>query len=104
MNEKIHQQINSIYVSSHLSDWVIIFFLYTLYSFYILLNTIYIFFCFILGPYPQHIEVPKLGVESELQLPAYTATIATPDPSCIWDLYPRSWQCWILNLLSEARN
>ena len=26
----------------------------------------------ILGPYPGHMEVPRLGVESELQLPAYT--------------------------------
>ena len=28
-----------------------------------------IFFCF-LGPHPRHMEVPRLGVESELQLPA----------------------------------
>ena len=28
-------------------------------------------FCF-LGPHVQHMEVPRLGVESELQLPAYT--------------------------------
>ena len=28
-------------------------------------------FCF-LGPHPQHIEVPRLGVQWELQLPAYT--------------------------------
>ena len=27
-----------------------------------------------------HTEVPKLGVESELQLPAYTTATATPDP------------------------
>jgi len=27
--------------------------------------------CF-LGPHPQHIEVPRLGVKLELQLPAYT--------------------------------
>ena len=26
----------------------------------------------VLGPHPQHIEVPGSGVESELQLPAYT--------------------------------
>ena len=31
------------------------------------------FFCFCcLGPPPQHTEVPRVGVESELQLPAYT--------------------------------
>ena len=31
----------------------------------------FIFFCF-LGLQVQHIEVPRLGVKSELQLPAYT--------------------------------
>ena len=34
----------------------------------------------ILGPHPQHMEVPRLGVESELQLPAYTIATAMPDP------------------------
>ena len=30
-----------------------------------------LFICFIfLGPHPQPMEVPRLGVESELQLPA----------------------------------
>ena len=40
-----------------------------------------LFFIFIfafLGPHPWHAEVPRLGVESELELPAYTTT--TPDP------------------------
>ena len=32
---------------------------------------LFIYLCF-LGPHLQHMEVPKLGVESELQLPAYT--------------------------------
>ena len=44
-------------------------------------------------------------VDSELWLPAYatiTAT-ATPDLSHVYDLYHSSWQCWILNPLSEAR-
>ena len=37
----------------------------------------YVFiFCF-LGPRLRHMEIPKLGVESELQLPAYTTTTAT---------------------------
>ena len=35
----------------------------------------------LLGPHPQHMEVPRQGVESELQLPAYTTATATPDPS-----------------------
>ena len=50
-----------------------------------------------------HMEVPRLRVESELQLPAYTTAEATPDPNCIYDLHYSSWQCRILNPLSEAR-
>ena len=44
-----------------------------------------------------------LGVESELQLPAYTTATATWDPSCICDLGRSLWQRQILNPLSEAR-
>ena len=40
----------------------------------------------------------------ELQLLAYATTTATPDPSRICDLHDSSWQCWILNLPSEARD
>ena len=57
---------------------------------------------FFLGPHLQHVEVPKLGVESELQLPAYTT--ATWDPSHVCDLYHRSRQHQILNPLSKARD
>ena len=57
-----------------------------------------------LGPWLQHMEGPRLGVELELQLPAYTTATATWDPSCICDLHHSSWQCWILNPLSEARD
>ena len=34
----------------------------------------------ILGPHLLHMEVPRLRVASELQLPAYTTATATPDP------------------------
>ena len=46
--------------------------------------------------------VPRLGVESELQLPAYTT--ATGDPSRVCDLHHSSRQPRILNPLSEARD
>ena len=49
-------------------------------------------------------EVPTLGIKSELQLPAFTTATAMPDPSCVWDLHHSSGQCRILNLLSEARD
>ena len=62
------------------------------------------FIFFFLGPHLQHMEVPGLGVESELQLSAYTTAMATPDPSCICDLLHSSWQHWILNPLTKARD
>ena len=36
--------------------------------------------CVFLGLPPRHMEVPRLGVESELQLLAYTTATAMPDP------------------------
>ena len=59
---------------------------------------------FFLGLYPWHIEVPKLGVELELQLLAYATVTAMPDPSRVCDLQPSSWQCQILNILSGAKD
>ena len=35
-------------------------------------------------------EVPRLGVQSELQLPAYTTATATPGPSRVCDLHHSS--------------
>ena len=49
-------------------------------------------------------EVPRLGSELELQQLAYTTAIATQDPSRICNLRHSSWQRWILNPLSEARD
>ena len=68
-------------------------------SFYYLF--IYLF-CF-LGLHPRYLEVPSLGVKSELQLPAYTTVTATWDPSRAFDLRHSSWQHWMLNPLSEPR-
>ena len=56
------------------------------------------------GPYSRHMEVPKLGVESELQLSASATTTATWDLSLICNLYHSSQQGQILNLLNKARN
>ena len=44
----------------------------------------FLFVCF-LGPHPQHIEVPRPGVESELQLLAYATATATWEVSCVCD-------------------
>ena len=48
-------------------------------------------------------EVPRLGIKSELQLLAYARATAIPDLSRNCDLHHSSqWQCQILNPLSEA--
>ena len=57
-----------------------------------------------LGPHPRHVEVPRLRVKSELQLPAYTTAPAMRDPSHICDPHHSSQQCHILNPLSETRD
>ena len=57
-----------------------------------------------LGRHLQHMEVPRLGVKWELQLPATATTIATQDRSLIFDLHHSSWQRPILNPLSGARD
>ena len=49
-------------------------------------------------------EVPKLGVELELQLQAYATVTATTDPSCIFDLHHSSWPRQILSPLRKARD
>ena len=48
--------------------------------------------------------VPRLGVESELQLSAYATATAMPNLSCIFELHGSSTQFQILNPLSEARD
>ena len=49
-------------------------------------------------------EVPRRGVKSELELPAYTTATAMRDLSRVCDLHHSSWQRCILNPLSEARD
>ena len=51
----------------------------------------------------QHMEVPGLGVESELQLLANPTATATPDLSHICNVRCHLLQHWILNPLSKVR-
>ena len=68
-------------------------------------NPFYLFIYFVfLGLQLWLLEVPRLGVELELQLLAYAITTATPDPRCVCDLHHSSWQCQILDPLSKARD
>ena len=59
----------------------------------------FFFFAF----YLQYMDVPRLEIELELQLPAYTTAMATQDLSQIFDLPRSSRQCWLLNPLSRVR-
>ena len=67
-------------------------------------QTKFVFLFFILGPQVRHMKVPRLGVESEPELPAYTTAIATWDPNHTCDLHCSSRQRRILNPPSEARD
>ena len=50
---------------------------------------LFVFAFFFLGPYPQHMEGARLGIELELQLLAYEPCLRLPHHS--------SQQCWMLN-------
>ena len=69
----------------------------------------YLFICLFvcllfLGTHLWHMEVSRLGVNLELQLPTHTTTMGTPDLSSICDLHSSLQQCQILNPLSETRD
>ena len=52
----------------------------------------------------QNMEVPRLGVKSELQLPAHATATAMQDPSHVFSPHHSSQQRQILNPLSKARD
>ena len=74
-------------------------------TFWIIFFSFFLFSFFLFqGHTCEHMEVPRLGVKLELQLPAYTTATATPGLSRICDLHHSSWQYLILNPLSKARD
>ena len=64
--------------------------------------------CFVFLPFlgllPWHMEVPRLGVGSELQLLAYITATVMSDLSCVCNLHHSSRQCQILGPLSQTRD
>ena len=66
-------------------------------------TNVFIYLVF-LGPHLWHMEVPRLGAESELQLLAYTTATEMPDPSHVCKLHHSSRQRQIPDPLSEARD
>ena len=64
-----------------------------------------IFFLFVFSwLHLQHMEVPRLGVQSELQLLTYATATEMQDLGLICDLHHSSGQRQIPNQLSKARN
>ena len=57
-----------------------------------------------LGPHRRHMEVPRLRIELELQLPPYATATAMPDLSRVCNLHHSSRQCQTLNPQNEARD
>ena len=70
----------------------------------IFISQVFCLFFVFLGPHLRHMEVPRLGIESELQPLAYARATATLNPRGICDPHHSSWQCQIFNPLSEARD
>ena len=64
----------------------------------------FFFSFFFLGPNLQHMEVPRLGVQSELQLPATAKATATRNLSHNYALHQHSRQLQMPSLLREARD
>ena len=62
-------------------------------------TSFFFFFFGFLRQYLWRMEVPRLGIPSELQLPAYATATATGDPSQVYSLHHSSRQCQILNPL-----
>ena len=62
------------------------------------------FFFFLFMATLQHMEVPRLGIELELQLLTHSTATATSDLRHVCDLLHSSWQHQILNPLIEARD
>ena len=73
-------------------------------SFFINYGFFFFFFLVFLGLYLQHMDVPRLGVESELPLPAYTTATAMPDLSCSCQPPPQPQPRRILSPPSKARD
>ena len=65
-------------------------------------------FCFVLFCFLRAAPVAYGGSQARgpigIQLPAYATATAMPDPSRVCDPYHSSWQRWILNPLTGARD
>ena len=76
----------------------------SIYTYLFLYANFILFICFFfLGAHLCQVEVPSLAVKLKIQSPAYTTATARRDLSRVCNRHHSSWQCWILNPLTEAR-
>ena len=66
------------------------------------ISFLFFFSFYFLRLHPWHMEVPRLGVKPELDLPAYTTAPATWDPSHVCNLYLQA-HCNVRSLTHWAR-
>ena len=78
---------------------VCIFIYLEVFSYFVFILLLFYFICF-LGLHPWYMEVPRLGVKSELQLPSLHHSHSHMG----FDLHHSSWQCRIPHPLSKARD
>ena len=71
--------------------------------FHVSIGLFFFFFFFFLGLHQWHMEVPRLSVELELQLLAYTSATAMPDLSHVCDLHHSSWNARFLTQWARPR-
>ena len=76
--------------------------LVTIYWLIIIIHHVFII-SFSMGPHMGHMKVPGLGVDSELQLPAYTTEQHKIRATSACSLHHSSWQGQILNPPSKGR-
>ena len=70
----------------------------------VLTNVFSFLFFFFIGLPSWYMEVPRVVVKLELQMPAYSTAIVRWDPSWFCDLHHSSQHHRILNPLRKARN
>ena len=90
---EMSQIINPLCLSGNSGNALLMYALHYMYVYVFksFITTVFLFFFFFafLGLHPQHMEVARLGVKSELYLPAYTTATATPDTSVSCKLHHR---------------
>ena len=94
-----HSLGNNLHITFHVSTWPLEKPAHDITGYDIIL-----FYVLLFEPHSQHMEVPRLGVEWELQLPTYATATAARDPNCVFELHHISGQQGIPDPPSKGRD